>query len=248
MAEERLHKILAHAGVGSRRHCEELIASGRVTVDGKTVTELGTKADAECAEIRCDGQVVKAEPPAYYLLNKPVGVVCTNARSEARHRAIDFVRREKRRLYTVGRLDEDSRGLIILTNDGELTQRLTHPRHQVAKLYRVTVRGVMKPETVRHAREGVPLSDGKAALGHVRVRRRKRSATDLDIELHKGVNRVIRRVLAKLGHPVLDLRRVAIGPIRDPKLPEGASRPLRQREIAQLREAAGLAAPRRRRR
>lgn len=248
MAEERLHKILAHAGIGSRRQCEELIASGRVTVDGTTVTELGTKADPATAAICCDGQVVKAEPTVYYLLNKPVGVVCTNARSETRARAIDFVRRDKRRLYTVGRLDEDSRGLILLTNDGEMTQRLTHPRHKVAKIYRVTVRGVMKAEAVRRAREGVYLSEGKTSLSRVHVRRRTRSTTHLNVELRQGTNRQIRRVLTKLGHPVTDLRRVAIGPIRDPKLPEGASRPLRQSEIAQLREAAGLAAPRRRRR
>jgi len=247
MAEDRLHKILAHAGVGSRRQCEKLIAEGRVTVDGETVTDLGHKADPAKAEIRCDSEVVRPEPPAYYLFNKPPGVVCTCARRETRPRAIDFIRRDKRRLYTVGRLDEDSRGLIILTNDGELTQRLTHPRHKVPKTYRVTVRGVMRPDAVRKAREGVYLSEGRKSLSRVRVRRRKRTATDLEIELRQGINRQIRRVLARLGHPVLDLRRVAIGPIRDPKLPEGSYRSLRRAEIAQLREAARLSQPRRRR-
>jgi 23S rRNA pseudouridine2605 synthase len=247
MAEERLQKILAHAGLGSRRQCEELIAAGRVTVDGAVVTELGTKVDPDAADIRCDGERVRAERPAYYLLNKPRGVVCTSARSEGKPRAIDYIRRERRRLYTVGRLDEDSRGLIILTNDGELTQRLTHPRHQVAKTYRVTVRGSMSPAAVRKAREGIYLSEGKAALSRVTVRRRKRNATELEIELRQGINRQIRRVLARLGHPVTDLRRVAIGPIHDPELKEGAFRPLRPHEIRQLREAAGLEQPRRRR-
>ncbi len=248
MAEERLHKILAHAGVGSRRQCETLIAVGRVTVDGERVTELGTKVDPEQADIRCDGERVRVEPPAYYLFNKPRGVVCTCARSETRPRAIDFVRRDKRRLYTVGRLDEDSRGLIILTNDGELTQRLTHPRHHVPKTYRVTVRGTMKPEAVRQARDGVYLSEGKTSLSRMRVRRRKKNATDLEVELRQGINRQIRRVLSRLGHPVTDLRRVAIGPIRDPKLVEGAYRPLRRAEIRLLREAARLERPRRQRR
>jgi len=248
MAEDRVHKILAHAGVGSRRRCEELIAEGRVTVDGETVTDLGTKVDPEAAVIRCDGQRVRPEPPAYYLLNKPRGVVCTCSRRETRPRAIDYIRRDKRRLYTVGRLDEDSRGLLILTNDGELTQRLTHPRHHVPKVYRVTVRGVMRPEAVRKARDGVHLSEGRTGLSRVRVRRRKRNSTELEIELHQGRNRQIRRVLAKLGHPVSDLRRVAIGPIRDPDLPEGACRVLLPQEIALLREAAGLTKPRRRRR
>lgn len=247
MGQERLQKILAHAGFGSRRQCEELIAQGRVTVDGETVSALGTKADPERAEICCDGEVVRPEPPAHYLFNKPRGVVCTSSRREGKPRAIDFIRRDRRRLYTVGRLDEDSRGLIILTNDGQLTQRLTHPRHHVPKTYRVTVKGVMKPQAVRQAQQGVYLSEGKTSLSRVKVRRRKRRSTDLEIELRQGVNRQIRRVLARLGHPVVDLRRVAIGPIRDPKLPEGASRPLRQKEIAQLREAAGLAPPRRRR-
>ena len=245
MAEERLHKVLAHAGIGSRRQCEGLIAQGRVTVDGVTVTDLGHKVDPTRADICCDGQEVKPEPLVYYLFNKPRGVVCTSAKSETRPRAIDFVRREHRRLYTVGRLDEDSRGLIILTNDGELTNTLTHPRHKVPKTYVVKVRGVMKPQAVRQAQEGVHLSEGRTSLSRVQVRGSKRGATRLEIELRQGINRQIRRVLAKLGHPVLDLRRVAIGPIRDPQLKEGAHRRLRAAEVRQLREAAQPSRPRR---
>ena len=245
MPEERLHKILAHAGIGSRRRCEELIAAGRVTVDGETVTDLGHKADPAQAEIRCDGERVKPEAPVYYLLNKPRGVVCTSARGEKRPRAIDFVRHESRRLYTVGRLDEDSRGLVLLTNDGELTNQLTHPRHKVAKTYVVKVRGTMKPAAVQEAQRGVHLSEGRTSLSRVEVRRRTRNATVLKIELHQGINRQIRRVLAKLGHPVVDLRRVAIGPIHDPDLSEGACRRLRPDELERLRNAATPPPPRR---
>jgi len=236
MPTERLHKILAHAGIGSRRQCEELIAQGRVTVDGETVTDLGHKVDPGRADIRCDGARVKAEPLVYYLFNKPRGVVCTSARGEKRPRAIDFVRRESRRLYTIGRLDANSRGLIILTNDGELTQRLTHPRHKAPKTYRVRVRGAMSPQAVERVQRGVYLSEGKTSAARVRARRRGRSATVLDIELRQGINRQIRRVLAKVGHPVLDLQRVAIGLIRDPGLKEGSYRRLRAEEVRQLRE------------
>jgi len=242
MAEERLNKILAHAGLGSRRQCDELIAQGRVTVDRETVTELGSKVDPETADVRCDGVPVRAEKPVHYLVNKPVGVVCTNARSETRPRVIDMVRKSSRRLYTVGRLDEDSRGLIIVTNDGELTQQLTHPSHQVAKTYRVRVKGDIIPRKLEAIRDGVPLSEGKVALPKVKVLSRRRGLTDLEVELHQGVNRQIRRVLAKVGHAVIDLQRVAIGPIRDPELREGQVRRLRAKEVRELRE---LSSPKR---
>lgn len=241
MPPERLHKILAHAGVGSRRQCERIIAQGRVSVDGKTVTDLGHKADPERADIRCDGLRVRPEPRVYYLLNKPRGVVCTTSAREKRPRAIDLVRHDSRRLYTVGRLDADSRGLILLTNDGELTERLTHPRHKVAKTYRVRVRGAFGPKEIEQVRQGVYLSEGKAALPRLRAVRRRGGGTDFEVELRQGINRQIRRVLAKAGHPVLDLQRVAIGPIRDPTLKEGAWRRLRQDEVEELRRSAPLA-------
>lgn len=239
MALERLNRILAHAGLGSRRKCDELIAQGRVTVDGVTVTELGLKVDPSEADIRCDGERVRAEAPAYYLLHKPRGVVCTSDPRERRPRAVDLVRGDHRRLYTIGRLDADSRGLVLLTNDGELTQKLTHPRHQVPKVYRVWVRGAISPAALERVQRGVHLAEGKVSLARVRVCRRRREATELEVELRQGVNRQIRRVLAKVGHPVSDLRRVAIGPIRDPALPEGAFRRLRPDEVHSLYEAAG---------
>jgi len=238
MANERLNKVLAHAGLGSRRKCEELIAQGRVTVDGETVTDLGHKVDSARAEICCDGEPVRAEALVYYLLNKPRGVVCTSAAREQRPRAIDLVRRAGPRLYTIGRLDADSRGLLIVTNDGELTQKLTHPRHRVPRIYRVWVRGGIGPEALKQAQEGVYLSEGKTSLARMRVRGRRRGATELEIGLRRGINRQIRRVLAKVGHPVIELERVAIGPIRDPGLREGAYRRLRPDEVNQLRDAA----------
>ena len=247
MPMERLNKVLAHAGLGSRRRVEELIAQGRVTVDGETVADLGRKVDPEQADVRCDGERVKAEPPAYYLLNKPCGVVCTSSDPEGRPRAIDLVRAGTRRLYTIGRLDADSRGLIILTNDGELTAQLTHPRHGVPKVYRVRVKGAMAPEAVERVQRGVYLSEGRTSLGLVRVARRRRESTELEIELRQGVNRQVRRVLAKVGHSVRDLERVAIGPIRDPGLKEGAWRRLRPDEVRSLREAVQPAQARSRR-
>ena len=245
MAMDRLHKILAHAGIGSRRQCEELIAQGRVTVDGATVADLGHKADPAQADIRCDGQRVRPEPSVYYLVRKPRGVVCTSAPREPRPRVVDLVRHVSQRLYTVGRLDADSRGLIILTNDGELTNQLTHPRHGVPKVYRVRVRGAMSPEAVERVAKGVHLSEGKATVARLRVRHRRRDSTELEVELRQGVNRQVRRMLAKVGHPVLDLERIAIGPIRDPELKEGAFRPLRPAEIRQLRDGAPAATERR---
>jgi 23S rRNA pseudouridine2605 synthase len=236
MPVERLNKVLAHAGLGSRRQCDELIAQGRVTVGRETVTELGSKVDIETADVRCDGVPVRAEGAVHYLVNKPVGVVCTNARNESRPRVIDMVRKSSRRLYTVGRLDEDSRGLIIVTNDGELTQQLTHPSHRVPKTYRVRVKGNVIPRKIEAMKEGVPLSEGKVALPKVKVVSRRRGSTDLEVQLHQGINRQIRRVLAKVGHPVIDLQRVAIGPIRDPGLREGAFRRLKPHEVGQLRE------------
>jgi 23S rRNA pseudouridine2605 synthase len=210
------------------------MAQGRVSVDGRVVADLGHKADPSVARITCDGEPVAPETPVYYLLNKPKGVVCTSSAQEARPRAVDLLGNDHRRLYSVGRLDADSRGLIVLTNDGSLTQQLTHPSHRVPKTYRVRVRGSMSPETVERVQKGVFLSEGRASLSRVRVVRRARGGTELEIELTQGINRQIRRVLAKVGHPVTDLQRVAIGAIRDPALREGAHRLLRADEIRQL--------------
>jgi len=235
---ERLNKVLAHAGVGSRRHCDELIAAGRVTVDGQAVRELGSQVDPGGQTVCVDRKPVRAERAVYWLVNKPRGYLCTNYDPHGRPLAIDLVPHVPQRVYTVGRLDEDSEGLLLLTNDGELAHRLMHPRFGVEKTYLVQVAGKPSREELHRLLEGVWLSDG-----HVRARRVKRlksqgESTWLEIVLSEGKNREIRRMLARLGHKVMRLRRTAIGPIRLDRLAAGKSRPLRFADIERLRRAA----------
>src|SRR5262245_35518120 len=166
---ERLNKLMAHAGVGSRRHCDDLIAAGRVSVDGKKVRELGTRVDPEKQKIFVDDVPVRMERHVYWLVNKPSGVLCTNHDPSGRPRAIDLIPHVEQRVYTVGRLDENSEGLLLLTNDGDLAFRLMHPRFGIEKTYLVQVFGDPKPEELQRLLEGVYLSNGR-----VRARRVKR--------------------------------------------------------------------------
>jgi 23S rRNA pseudouridine2605 synthase len=233
---ERLNKVLAHAGVGSRRHCEDLIVAGRVTVDGARVRELGTRVTPG-QEILVDGQPIEAEQHVYWLVNKPRGFLCTNHDPARRPLAIDLVPRVSQRVYTVGRLDEESEGLLLLTNDGELANRLTHPRYGVEKTYLVQVAGRPSREDQEQLLKGVWLSDG-----HVRARRVKRlrsqgDSTWLQIVLSEGKNREIRRMLARLGHKVMRLQRIAIGPVHLGKLKSGKARRLAPDEQAALLRA-----------
>jgi 23S rRNA pseudouridine2605 synthase len=234
---ERLHKLLAHAGVGSRRQCEALIAAGRVTVDGHTVRELGTKVSPD-QRICVDGQPVRAERLVYWLVNKPRGYLCTNRDPARRPLAIDLVPKVSQRVYTVGRLDEASEGLLLLTNDGDLAFRLMHPRFGVEKTYLVQVAGRPSKEDEQQLLKGVWLSEG-----HVRARRVHRlksqgESTWMRIVLSEGKNREIRRLLARLGHKVLRLRRTALGPVQLGRLATGKARPLTAPELAALRHAA----------
>jgi 23S rRNA pseudouridine2605 synthase len=234
---ERLNKYLAHAGVGSRRHCEELILRGRVTVNGRAVRELGTKVESGAA-VCVDGQPLHGEKLVYWLVNKPRGYLCTNFDPAGRPRAIDLVPHVSQRVYTVGRLDEDSEGLLLLTNDGDLANRLMHPRFGVEKTYLVQVAGHPDHEDLQKLLKGVWLSDG-----HVRARRVKRlkaqgESTWLEIVLNEGKNREVRRMLARLGHKVMVLRRIAIGPVRLDKLRRGKARRLKVEELEHLRAAA----------
>jgi 23S rRNA pseudouridine2605 synthase len=231
---DRLHKVLAHAGVGSRRHCEELIAAGRVAVDGCTVRELGTKVGPD-QHICVDGQPVHAERHVYWLVNKPRGYLCTNHDPGRRPLAIDLVPQVSQRVYTVGRLDEASEGLLLLTNDGELANRLLHPRFGVEKTYLVQVAGFPSAEDLRQLLKGVWLSDGHVRARHVKRVKRHGESTWLRIVLSEGKNREIRRMLARLGHKVLHLRRVALGPVHLGSLPSGKARRLTPREVAALR-------------
>lgn len=233
---ERLNKFLAHAGVGSRRHCDDLILHGRISVDGHVVRELGVKIEPT-QQVAVDGNPLHTEQLVYWLVHKPRGYLCTNNDPAGRPRAIDLVPHVSQRVYTVGRLDEDSEGLLLLTNDGDLAHRLMHPRFGVHKTYLVQVAGRPSAEDLQQLLKGVYLSDG-----HVRARRVKKlknqgESTWLEIVLSEGKNREVRRMLARLGHKVLRLRRTAIGPVRLDRLPAGKARRLKAEDLARLRQA-----------
>ncbi len=238
----RLNKFLAQRGVASRRGADELIAGGQVTVDGRIVTELGTRIDPERQKVEVGGVVLQAggERPRYYLLNKPKGVVCTNDPREGRQRAIDLISdRKKGRIYTVGRLDEDTEGLVLLTNDGEFANRVSHPRYGVRKTYWVDVRARVDEETLRRMHTGVRLAEGWSRFERVRVVKRSEERSILHVTLGEGKNREVRRVLANLGLPVRSLRRISIGPLQDRRLKLGQWRPLVRAEVEELLSAAG---------
>lgn len=234
---ERLQKVLAGAGLGSRRQCEELILAGRVEVDKEVVTKLGTKVSPFTQEIRVDGQVLKRPKHEYYALNKPDGAICTNRDPGGRQRVIDLIPNKDVRLFTVGRLDLHSEGLILLTNDGELANQLTHPRYGVEKVYRVMVAGIPEPEELKRIREGIYLAEGLVQPERIIVKSTYKKNAILEMTLREGRNREIRRVLARIGHKVLRLMRVAIGPLRLGKLAAGESRRLTSAEVQALAAA-----------
>lgn len=231
----RLAKHLAHAGVASRRAAEQIVAEGRVSVDGETVTDPARDV-ADGQEVRVDGRLVGGpEQHVVFALNKPVGVVSTARDTHGRPTVTSLVPAGGLRLYPVGRLDADSSGLILLTNDGELANLLTHPRYEVAKTYRVAVAGgPVGEEAIRALREGVELEDGPTAPARVRAR----GPAELEITIREGRNRQIRRMCAAVGHPVRELTRVAFGPLRLGNLGPGAHRRLSREETARLRAAA----------
>jgi len=232
---ERLQKVLAAAGVGSRRECEQLIVDGRVEVDRSVVTELGTRVDRSHQEIRVDGEPLARPRLVYFALNKPSGVVSTARDPAGRPRVTDMVPPDAGRLFCVGRLDMASEGLILLTNDGEFADRLTHPRYGVEKTYDVQVAGHPEPSVLAVLRRGVYLAEGMARVSRVRIKSRRKQCTTLEIVLDEGRNREIRRLLAKVGHKVQRLTRVAVGPVRLGDLPSGAYRPLSRDELRSLR-------------
>jgi len=235
---ERLQKLLARAGLGSRRACEELIRQGRVTVDGQLVTELGYRVDPDRQVVKVDGERIEPEKLVYYLVNKPRGVVCTNRDPAGRPRVLDLLERVPQRVFCVGRLDLESEGLILVTNDGELAQRLMHPRYGVPKTYVVQVAGLPSAETLARIRRGVWLVEGKVKPDRLRKLGSHGKSTLLEIVLSEGRNRVVRRIFARMGHKVMRLRRTAIGPIRDAKLKPGQYRRLTPAELAKLKQIA----------
>jgi 23S rRNA pseudouridine2605 synthase len=234
---ERLNKYLAHAGLGSRRHCEELIVGGHVTVDDIVVRQLGTKVDPATSKVSVDGQALSTERHVYWLLNKPRGYLCTNDDPGGRPRAIDLVDHIRQRVYTVGRLDEDSEGLLLLTNDGDLAHKLMHPRFGIEKTYQVQVAGLPTREQLDKLLEGVWMSDGHIKPKAVKRLKQQGESTWLEIVLAEGRNREIRRMLAGLGHKVMRLKRIALGTIHLGRLARGKSRPLSPPELTALRFA-----------
>jgi 23S rRNA pseudouridine2605 synthase len=233
----RLNKYLADHGVASRRRCDELIQAGQISVDGAHVTELGLKVDPEHQVIEVDGVVLKPKDARkrYYVLNKPSGVVCTNEPRETRPRAVDLITDPyKGRIYTVGRLDEESKGLILVTNDGEFANKIMHPRYGIEKTYTVRVQGRIDDESLTKIREGVHLSEGRTSGARVLVDRRTHDMSQLTVIIHEGMNREIRRVFARVGYKVTDLRRVRIGPLTDHGLKPGRWRELLNREVEEL--------------
>lgn len=232
---ERLQKVLAAAGVASRRDCEELIREGRVEVDGEVVTEMGVKVDPAQSEIRVDGTPLRKAKLVYYALNKPQGVVCTNYDPSGRPRVIDLLPSDER-VFPVGRLDRASEGLILVTNDGAFANRVTHPRFGVDKTYIVRVAGKPDPKSLLQLRKGIWTSEGVCRVQSVHIKGSRGNSTDLIIVLNEGKNREIRRILARVGHKVLLLRRVAVGPVRLGKIEPGTFRRVTSAEIEALLE------------
>jgi 23S rRNA pseudouridine2605 synthase len=238
----RLAKFLAHAGVASRRGAEQLIAAGRVTVNGETVTDPARDV-TDASAVAFDGEPVKgAEPRVVYALHKPAGVVSTASDTHGRRTVVDLVRSD-RRLYPVGRLDADSTGLILLTNDGELANRLTHPRYEVPKTYRATLAGpAITDRAIRALREGVELDDGRTAPARVR----RLTPHQLELTIHEGRNRQVRRMCEAVGRPVKQLVRIRFGPLELGDLRPGRARRLTARELDLLGAATANGAARRR--
>ena len=230
----RLQRALAAAGIASRRQCEQIIREGRVDVDGKTVMEMGTKVDPQRQKITVDGQPIRRRRHVYFMLNKPPGVLSTSHDESGRLRAIDLIDSSER-IYTVGRLDKSSEGLIIITNDGDLANQLTHPRYGVEKTYLVRVVGQPSIENLNRLRAGIHLAEAYARVAEVRIKKQLQNCTDLEILLKEGRNREIRRVMASLGHKVVMLKRIAIGTIRLGEMPRGAYRELTPSELDSLR-------------
>jgi 23S rRNA pseudouridine2605 synthase len=234
---ERLQKVLASAGVASRRECEHLILDGRVEVDRKVVTELGTRVDPQKQEIRVDGEVLRRPRLVYFAINKPVGVITTARDPAGRPRVTDLMPPNAPRVFPVGRLDIASEGLILVTNDGELANGLTHPRHGVEKIYQVQVAGQVERDVLAQLHRGIHLAEGFAHAKHVRIKSRRKKSTILEMVLDEGRNREVRRLLARVGHKVQRLRRIAVGPVRLGEMPTGAVRPLSREEVQALEKA-----------
>jgi 23S rRNA pseudouridine2605 synthase len=237
----RLQKVLAEAGIGSRRYCEELIGAGRVEVDGQTVRRFGARVDPERQVIKVDGKRIPARPGLVYLaFNKPAKVLTAMSDPRGRKTVADFLGDRSERLFHIGRLDYDTEGLMLLTNDGELAHRLAHPSFEVAKTYLADVSGPIPKDLGRRLITGIELDDGVAAADRFRVIDRSGQRALVEITLHEGRKHMVRRMLAAAGHPVSRLVRTDVGPIRLGTLKPGTSRQLTTSEIGELYAAVGL--------
>jgi 23S rRNA pseudouridine2605 synthase len=235
MVEQRLQKVLAAAGVDSRRKCEELILEGVVRVNRKVVDKLPAFVDPQKDVITVNGKKIRAAQKVYFLLNKSKGVICTNRDPRGRKKAIDIVH-SKERIFCVGRLDADTTGLIILTNDSELSNKLTHPRYGMAKTYVVKVKGEIKPEQTEKLKKGIWLAEGKTSGAAVKILKRRHSESLIEITIRQGLNRQVRRMLAKIGLPVKSLSRTRIGKLTARGLGVGKFRALAKGEVAYLKK------------
>ena len=237
----RLQKLLAQSGVASRRKCEELMLAGEVEVDGEVVTRLGTKVDPRTAVIRVDGKrLPPVSPNVYLVLNKPRGVVSTMSDPEGRRCLADLVADRPERLFHVGRLDTDTEGLILLTNDGDFAQRMAHPSYEVDKTYVAEVEGIVEKATLKRLRDTVTLEDGPVPVSAVRVVSRQGGRSIVELVIHEGRNRIVRRLLDHVGHPVLRLTRTRIGPVQLGRLGVGELRDLTREELGLLLDSAQL--------
>ena len=226
---------MAAAGVDSRRKCEELILDGDVRVNGKVVDKLPVFVDPEIDVITVNGKKIRAARKVYFLLNKPRGVICTNRDPRGRKKAIDLVHTSER-IFCVGRLDADTTGLIILTNDSELTNRLTHPRYGIAKTYVVRINGEISGEQVVKLKKGVWLAEGKTGRASVKILKRRHNESSIEITIRQGLNRQVRRMLANVGLPVKALTRTRLGKLTIQGLGVGKFRTLTSVEVAHLKK------------
>lgn len=237
----RLQKVLATAGLGSRRACENLISAGRVQVDGTTVRELGVRVDPKTAVVHVDGKRLQLDTSMVTIaLNKPFGVVSTMHDPQGRRSLAEFVADRPERLFHVGRLDAETEGLLLMTNDGELANRLAHPSHGVPKTYLATVEGRVKGTVAQRLRSGVQLEDGPVKVDSYKVVDTAPDATLIEVVLHEGRNHVVRRMFEAVGHPVTRLLRTQVGPIRLGTLQPGRSRVLGREELGALMAAVDL--------
>ncbi len=240
MTAERLHKVLANSGVASRRACELLISAGQVTVDGKIITEMGYKVDPAKNKIMFGGQRIKPPRPITLILNKPKKTVTTTKDEAGRRTVMQYVAHIPERVYPVGRLDWESEGLLVMTNDGDLANLLTHPRYGVARTYHVVVKGVLKPEVLEKMQKGVWLAEGKTGPIKILIKKRDRESAVVEVTVHEGMNREVRRVFARFGLKVKALKRLQVGPLMLGHLGTGMIRVLSPQEVESLRNSVKL--------